>query len=101
MQVFTSRYGESLQRILSAYPPGSNGLIAALETICQNAYKDGEQEGRKKTADDVCEHLHQGPPSGLKCLSCYHAEVNYSDEQVVLAEMEAFKREQAQHEGSD
>jgi hypothetical protein len=95
MQKFQSKWGEVVSRVLATYPPGSPGLITALETLCRTAEQEGEAKGRAATAVNVCEGLHEGPPNGIKCLSCYHVEVNYTEELVVQSEIDAARREEA------
>ena len=89
MPAFNTKWGEVVSRVLSAYPMGSPGLVLALESLCSTAQKEGEAIGRSKTAFDVCEGLHVEAPAGIKCLSCYHAETNYSGELVIQAEIDA------------
>lgn len=93
MTNFNTKWGEICQRILATYPPQSPGLVMALETLCDTAFREGEAAGRSKTAMDVCDGIHDGPPKGIKCLSCYHVEVNFQDEVSVIAEVEAAKAE--------
>ena len=95
MPAYNTKWGEIVARVLSAYPMGSPGLVLALETLCGTAFKEGEASGQSKTAFDVCDGIHDGPPTGLKCLSCYHVEVNYAGEQVVIAEVEAERQRRA------
>lgn len=95
MQNYQSKWGEVVARVLATYPPGSPGLITALETLCRTAEQEGEAKGRATTAVNVCEGLHEGPPNGIKCLSCYHVEVNYAEELVVQSEIDAARREEA------
>lgn len=91
-QTFESKWGETISRTMYAYPPQSPGLVLALEQVCLAAQREGEAIGRAKTASDVCDGLHKGPPSGIKCLSCYHAEVNFVEEQNVIAEIAAHNK---------
>ena len=85
MQQYRSRYGEPILRILQAYPSGSPGLIAALETICKTAEGQGHKQASMNLAASVCEDLHTGPSTGLKCLECHYAETQYTRIQEVEA----------------
>jgi len=93
--VYQSKWGEILLRTVHAYPPGSPGLVPALEALCMSAEREGEAKGRMKTALDVCDGIHDGPPAGIKCLSCYHVEVGFQEEEKVLAEIAAANRRAA------
>lgn len=85
---FSTRYGNPLVRVLQAYPPGSPSLIVALEAICSTAENHGHKKAKQELAEAVCEGLHEGPGTGLKCLDCYYAETQYAGVQQVKAEME-------------
>ena len=86
--MFLTKYGQSVAQVLAAYPPGSPGLIGAIETLIQTAEQNARMNAKDEIAATVCEGMHNGPASGLKCLSCYNAEVHFQQEMVVQAEME-------------
>ena len=88
-------YGQSILQILQAYPAGSPGLIAALETICNTAERHGEKNARVSLAANVCEDLHPEEASGLKCLQCHYAETQYVRIAEVEAEMEIVKEQRS------
>lgn len=83
MQPHKSQYGEKIARIMMTYPPGSPGLVVALETLCITAEQNGHSKGKQQSADDVCDGLHDGPPDGVMCRSCYNAEVGYVEQQKI------------------
>jgi hypothetical protein len=88
--VFETVYGEPIVRILNTYPPGSDGLIKALENLCKTAEENAYRTLNRVQVEQVCEGLHPGTPGvGLKCLSCYMAEQNYEMEKTIRAEVEA------------
>ena len=88
-----ARYVTPILRIVQTYPPGHAGLLPALAQLCHTAHSDGHKAGVDAAASKVCEGLHAGPPTGLKCRQCYEAEANFSAESQVLAEMELKRRE--------
>lgn len=63
-------------RILNAYPAGSPVLIQALVTYVDGVVERAKAEMQNEVAETVCEGLHDGKPKGLKCRSCYDAEIN-------------------------
>jgi len=93
MQAFRTRYGEPIVLTLNAYQQGSPGLITALEAICNTAEQNGEKRAKADMATSVCEHLHVGPSSGVKCLECHYAETGYARIAEVESEMEMVKQE--------
>ena len=86
-------YRDNIVRILYAYPPGTEGLVPALEAICRTAEENGAREASGKLAETVCEGLHTSPPRGLKCRSCYNAEQNMMETEKVLSEIEIANRQ--------
>lgn len=87
-----SRYTEPLMRILMTYPPGSPGLLVALETYIKTCLDRAHAEFNNELASTVCEGLHNGPAKGLKCLACYEAEVQVPMQMQVEAEREIGER---------
>ena len=98
---FKSRYGEPLVRVLNAYQPGSPGLIAALEAICKTAENVGHKRASNDLSMTVCEGLHKDPPTGIKCLDCYHAETGYAAMQQVQDEMALVAKAKAEGGSTD
>jgi hypothetical protein len=74
--------------ILQTYQ-GGPGLIVALEAYIDTQRSRAAGEAQERMAEAVCEHLHSGSPAGIKCLSCYSAELNIRETLNVEAEMEA------------
>jgi hypothetical protein len=64
-----------------------------LNALCHTAEENGHKAAKDALAQDVCEGLHVGPGSGLKCLKCYHAEQGFAAEEAVQAEMDAVAAE--------
>jgi len=89
---FLSRHGESLNRIVAAYPVGP-GLIAALETYCKTVEDQAFTRAKDHVAEGVCEGLHSGEAKGLKCLKCYMAEQHFHQEEIVSAEIASANRQ--------
>lgn len=81
------RYWDPISRVLAAYPTGQ-GLVTALETLISTAEANARTKARDEIASTVCEGLHAGPPSGLKCRSCYEAEQLIPMEASVAAEIQ-------------
>ncbi len=92
---FKTRYGNPLLMILQSYQPGSPGLMAALEAICTTAEANGHKGAEANLAMSVCEQLHTGPSSGLKCLDCHYAETQYAGQQEIEAEVAMVKEANA------
>lgn len=90
--MYSSRYGDPIARILAAYASGP-GLIAALETLIKTAEDNARTRVRDELAAQVCEQLHAGPPTGLKCRACYEAESGIAMQNQVDAEIEMVRRE--------
>jgi hypothetical protein len=86
------RHQGALTRIWETYQ-GGPGLMIALETYINTQQGVAADQARAVMAEAVCEHLHDGPPSGIKCLSCYSAEANVRETLVVEAEREASFRD--------
>ena len=84
--MFLTKWGEPVSRVLAAYPPGP-GLIAALETLIRTAEDVTRTKMKDELAAQVCEGLHGGEPSGLKCRACYEAEQLIPMEMTVAAEI--------------
>ena len=96
--LFATRYGEGISRIVSAYPPGPM-MVAALETLVSTIQQHAITAYKDTVAQSVCEGMHEGPPTGLKCLACYEAEQQFDMHRTVQAEIEAFAKQQAGEEG--
>lgn len=76
-----------------AYPPGSPGLLLALETLMKTALDTAKAEFDNDLAQEVCEGLHDGPAKGLKCRACYEAEKEVPMMLQVQEELEAARSE--------
>ena len=100
--MFITMYGESLVRILEAYGGSPRHvLVSALEKLVLSAVENSKQEVRNEIARTVCEGIHDGiPSSGLKCLTCYQTELNFTGAQAVEAEIRA-ARAKKEAGGSD
>lgn len=85
----TTRYGEGISRIVAAYQPGPM-MVAALEALVQTIQQHAITTYRDTVAQSVCEGIHEGPPTGLKCLACYEAEAQFGMQQTVQGEIEQF-----------
>ncbi len=95
MQHFQTRYGQPIVLILNAYPPGSPGLTTGLEALCRTAEQNGRKQAKTELAQAVCEQLHTGAPTGIKCLDCHYAETQYGAIAEVEAEMEMVRQAKA------
>ena len=84
-------YMMGIQKILSAYQPGSPALPKALHTLVQTAEEHARSTVRDEIAQTVCEGIHQGPGKGLKCRACYETELSFPIEDTIIAEIEANK----------
>lgn len=93
---YMSRWGEPIRRALSAYMPGIDVPIIAVnavETIVKTAEQHVNQVMAEEMAEKVCEGLHPGRAAhGLKCLSCYNAEHNFNEEIAIQAEIQSAKQ---------
>ena len=87
-----TRHTDPLTRILNTYM-GGPGLIPALTAYIEGQMARAAEDARDTMAEGVCEHLHDGRPSGIKCLSCYYAEQNIRETLLVEAEIEAAKKQ--------
>ena len=83
-----TRHSDPLERIVQTYGSGF-GLIAALSAYVESQMSRAAEAAREQMAEGVCEHLHAGRPSGIKCLSCYSVETNAQETMLVEAEIEA------------
>lgn len=86
-----TRWHDPIARVLAAYP-GGPGLVAALETLIRTAEENAYTRAKDDLAQRVCEGVHPGPASGLKCRACYEAERIIPIENQVRAEMEVARR---------
>ena len=87
----SSRHTEPLTRIIMAYPPGSPGLLIALETYIKTASDQHVARTQDDMAAAVCEGLCVRP-RGLKCLACYESEKLVPEMLKVEAEREIAER---------
>lgn len=91
--LFATRYGEGISRIVAAYQPGPM-MVAALEALVGTIQQHAVAAYRDTVAQSVCEGMHEGPPTGLKCLACYEAEQQFDMQRTVQGEIEAFAAQQ-------
>lgn len=91
--MWTTKHGEAINKILSAYPPGMV-LMHALETYCKTVEDQGIRAGREAAVVPQCEALHSGPSRGAVCRACYEAETGAKAEMQFLAELEAAQAEE-------
>ena len=88
-----TRYRDAITRVLAAYASGP-GLVQALDTLIKTAEDNARTLARDEVAQSVCEGLHDGPASGLKCRGCYEAEQIVGMEAQVNAEIAIARRQE-------
>lgn len=98
--LYSTRYGEGIARIVQTYQPGP-AMVGALEVLVKTIQSHAVAAYRDTVAQSVCEGMHEGPPTGLKCLACYEAEQQFGMQQTVQGEIEAFAKREAGDEGGD
>ena len=87
-----TRHTDPLTRILNTYM-GGPGIIPALTAYIEGQMAQAAERAREDMAEAVCERLHDSRPAGIKCLSCYSAEMNVKETLLVESEIEAARRE--------
>lgn len=74
-----SRHTGPLMKIISTYTgiPPTPTVLEAIESYIESQMERARIEAGNSIAEDVCEHLHDGPAKmGVVCRSCYEAEKN-------------------------
>ena len=95
MQHHSTRYGIPVVKLLNAYPQGSVGLVTAFEQLCKSAELNGYKLAQGELAASVCDQLHAGPSTGIKCLQCHYAETQYEQVEAVEQEMKLVRASKA------
>lgn len=88
--MWASKWGEPVLRTLLTYSNPQHAA-QAIERIIANAEEQAIARARAELAAGVCDGLHDGPPSGTKCLACYEAEHHLTSLAAVEAEIEQAK----------
>lgn len=76
--MYTTRWGEPIARILMAYPTPQLQVVA-LEKLLGTVEEYARSRAKDQIAQSVCEGMHEGVASGLKCRSCWEAEQSAAD----------------------
>jgi len=82
-----NKFTPSIISIMNTYAAGP-GLVSALEAYIATIEKQARVYAEDNMAKMVCEHLHDGEPNGIKCMSCYVAETTARDTLMVQSEID-------------
>lgn len=72
--MYTTRWGEPIARILMAYPTPQL-QVQAIEKLIGTVEDYARSRAKDQIAQSVCEGMHAGIGTGLKCRSCWEAEM--------------------------